>query len=181
MLSFLTTVSRVEQHMLNNTSVINNNDQTTAVAPLIQRNIKSFKHSSSGSKDIISVDSMSELQLLDADVDAAVLQSIVDGSTDTDTTVSVNESTQSSADMISFNSLNDGTSESGHGRALDVTALIALPDVLADLQVKPSDITKVHEHWIGRGGFAKVYKVNYNHHGTLRTCAAKVTNYSDHL
>eukprot|EP00953_Heterococcus_sp_UTEX-ZZ885_P002438 1823-Heterococcus_DN1.PRE.1 len=84
------------------------------------------------------------------------------------------DSNQSSNNTSSADSLNNQVGNStGYGRALDSTALTALPDALASLQVEPSDITKVHEHYIGRGGFAKVYKVNYNDHGTSRICAAK--------
>jgi hypothetical protein len=170
---------RVEQHMLlNNTNTTTNNTKGST---------KSFKSSSGSNKDIISVDSISDLQLLDDDLDAAALQSIVNDSRDTETTVSMNGSNQSSNNnnTMSADSLDTSTNNNtGYGRALDSTAYDTLPDALADLQVNPSDITKVHEHYIGRGGFAKVYKVNYNHHGTLRTCAAKVTTvmmYSVHF
>jgi hypothetical protein len=175
-------MSRVEQHMLkhsNQLAVADGTTSTASVTTLTKRSIKSLK--SSSSKGIFSIDSLTDLQPLD-DVEAAVLQSIVDDSRDTDSTVTMNESDQSSTNTMSADSLNNsgmGSSAIGYGRALDSTALTALPTALANLQVNPSDITKVHEHYIGRGGFAKVYKVNYNDHGTNRICAAKVCNHVD--
>jgi hypothetical protein len=161
-------MSRVEQHMLNNT----HNKQAAAVTTLAKCSFKSLKSSSSGSEDINSVHRISELELPD-DAEAAVIKAIVENSRDTDTTTSM-DSNQSSNVRMSADSLDCAVGNAGHGRALDRTALTALPNALASLQVNPSDITKVHEHYIGRGGFAKVYKVNYNDHGTIRICAAKV-------
>jgi hypothetical protein len=171
-------MSRVEQHMLNNANNnINTNNEAATVTSLVTRSShKALTGDSTSSKGVISVDSVSELQLLDDDVDAIVMKTIVENSRDTDMTTSM-DSNQSSNNTMSADSLNASVGNStGYGRALDSTALTALPDALASLQVEPSDITKVHEHYIGRGGFAKVYKVSYNDHGTNRICAAKVTS-----
>jgi hypothetical protein len=174
-------MSRVEQHMLKHSTTVDTNNQiaitngtapATTVTTLAKRSTKSLKRSSyTANQGIFSVDSMSELQPID-DVDAAVLQSIVDDSRDTDSTVtaSMHESSQSASNM-SADSLDTSTNNNtGYGRALDSIALDTLPNALADLQVNPADITKVHEHYIGRGAFAKVYKVNYSN----KICAAKV-------
>jgi hypothetical protein len=170
-------MSRVEQHMLNNVSNnnTNNNNEAATVTSLVTRSShKTLTSDSTSSKGVISVDSISELQLLDDDVDAVVLKTIVENSRDTDITTSM-DSNQLSNNTMSADSLNNQVGNStGYGRALDSQALTALPCTLASLQVEPNDITKVHEHYIGRGGFAKVYKVNYNDHGTNRICAAKV-------
>jgi hypothetical protein len=155
-------MSRVEQHMLNNT----HDKQAAAVTTLAKCSFKSLKSSSRSSKVINSVHGMSELQLPD-DAEAAVIQAIVESSRDTDITTSM-DSNQSSTNTVSADSLNSSAGNTGYGRALDSTALTALPSALSSLQVDPGDITKVHEHYIGRGGFAKVYKVNYNDHGTIR-------------
>jgi hypothetical protein len=171
-------MSRVEQHMLNNANnnINNNNEAATRTTTLVTHGShKTLTSDSTSSKGVISVDSISELQLLVDDVDAVVMKTIVENSRDTDITTSM-DSNQSSNNTMSADSLNASVGHStGYGRALDSTALTALPDALASLQVEPNDITKVHEHYIGCGGFAQVYKVNYNDHGTNRICAAKVT------
>jgi hypothetical protein len=59
----------------------------------------------------------------------------------------------------------------GAGKVLGLQQYSSLEQALSRLQVLPSSILKLQDTPIGRGGFAKVYKVMLNN---KRVCAAKV-------
>jgi hypothetical protein len=88
-------------------------------------------------------------------------------SLDTQTTQENSAATDSAADSSSSSS----GSSSGFGRELDSRAYSKLATALDQLQVLPSSIRRLQEGPIGRGGFAKVYKVTFEG----RVCAAKVS------
>jgi hypothetical protein len=59
----------------------------------------------------------------------------------------------------------------GNGPILDSGAYTAFESTLAQLQISPDAVVKLQDAPIGRGGFAKVYKVQFNNN----VCAAKVS------
>jgi hypothetical protein len=77
---------------------------------------------------------------------------------------STSTSTASTQQSLSYDDI-------GNGPVLDSKAYTALEGTLAQLQISPDAVVKLQEAPIGRGGFAKVYKVQFNN----TVCAAKVS------
>eukprot|EP00953_Heterococcus_sp_UTEX-ZZ885_P022280 12334-Heterococcus_DN1.PRE.2 len=99
------------------------------------------------------------------------------GSDDSDTSASIlikqhtavaSTSTASTQQSLSYDDI-------GNGPVLDSKAYTALEGTLAQLQISPDAVVKLQDAPIGRGGFAKVYKVQFNN----TVCAAKVVKLSE--
>jgi ABC-type sugar transport system ATPase subunit len=86
-----------------------------------------------------------------------------------------NSGTMSTDIDASYDNSSDNNSvdnDVGIGPTLDITAYNRFESTLAKLQVHASDIVRVDDQAIGRGGFAKVYKVMLKGN---QLCAAKVS------
>jgi hypothetical protein len=112
---------------------------------------------------------------------AATLHNIHTGNTtscdsnqDTDITTDTTTSGSSSGDSSSIGSSSSTTSDHiGTGPQLDMKAYSKFESTLEQLQVHPTDIVRTEDTYIGKGGFAKVYKVELK--GQQQLCAAKVS------
>jgi hypothetical protein len=70
----------------------------------------------------------------------------------------------------------------GNGPALDSAAYRSLESTLSQLQIAPDAVTRLQEAPIGKGGFAKVYKVQRAARSSgdgSRVCAAKVVKLTE--
>jgi hypothetical protein len=107
----------------------------------------------------------------------SVVQSVKDMS-DVSADVSAESQNTSATATTSTDSLSESLSLStgavGYGRSLDNAAYANLASTLDALQIPPAAISIVQDYPIGSGGFAKVYKAQYD--GKL--CAAKVSSNS---
>eukprot|EP00953_Heterococcus_sp_UTEX-ZZ885_P017845 9983-Heterococcus_DN1.PRE.8 len=112
---------------------------------------------------------------------AATLHNIHTGTTsssdsnqDTDSTTDTTTSSSSSGDSSGIGSSSTASDHIGTGPQLDMKAYSKFESTLEQLQVHPTDIVRTEDTYIGKGGFAKVYKVQLK--GQLQLCAAKVVN-----
>jgi hypothetical protein len=102
----------------------------------------------------------------------SVVQSVKDMSDVTaDATLSQDTSATATTSTESLSELSSSSGAVGYGRSLDNAAYANLASTLDALQIAPAAITIVQDYPIGSGGFAKVYKAQYD--GKL--CAAKVS------
>jgi hypothetical protein len=103
----------------------------------------------------------------------SVVQSVKDMSDNSAESQSTSATATTSTDSLS-ESLSLSTGAVGYGRSLDNAAYANLASTLDALQIPPAAISIVQDYPIGSGGFAKVYKAQYD--GKL--CAAKVSSKS---
>jgi hypothetical protein len=98
-----------------------------------------------------------------------------DSNQDTDSITDTTTSASSSSDSSSIGSSSSGSTNDhiGTGPQLDMKAYSKFESTLEALQVHPTDIVRTEDTFIGKGGFAKVYKVILKEHQQL--CAAKVS------
>jgi hypothetical protein len=94
-------------------------------------------------------------------------------SDDSDTSILIKKHTAVASTSTSTASTQQSLSydDIGNGPVLDSKAYTALEGTLAQLQISPDAVVKLQDTPIGRGGFAKVYKVQFNN----TVCAAKVS------
>jgi hypothetical protein len=105
---------------------------------------------------------------------AATLHNINTGTSSSDS----NQDTDTTASSCSGDSSGTGSSSTtsdhiGTGPQLDMKAYSKFESTLEQLQVHPTDIIRTEDTYIGKGGFAKVYKVQLK--GQQHLCAAKVS------
>eukprot|EP00953_Heterococcus_sp_UTEX-ZZ885_P001218 1164-Heterococcus_DN1.PRE.1 len=112
---------------------------------------------------------------------AATLHNIHTGNTtssdshqDTDSITDTTTSSSSSGDSSGVGSSSTTSDHIGTGPQLDMKAYSKFESTLEQLQVHPTDIVRTEDTYIGKGGFAKVYKVQLK--GQQHLCAAKVVN-----
>jgi hypothetical protein len=115
---------------------------------------------------------------------AATLHNIHTGTTtgsdsnqDTDSITDTTTSSNSSGDSSSAGSSSTTSDHVGTGPQLDMKAYSKFESTLEQLQVHPTDIVRTEDTYIGKGGFAKVYKVQLK--GQQQLCAAKVSSTID--
>jgi hypothetical protein len=111
---------------------------------------------------------------------AATLHNIHTGNTtssdsnqDTDSITDTTISSSSSGDSSGIGSSSTTSDHIGTGPQLDMKAYSKFESTLEQLQVHPTDIVRTEDTYIGKGGFAKVYKVELK--GQQQLCAAKVS------
>jgi hypothetical protein len=96
-----------------------------------------------------------------------------DSNQDTDNITDTTTSSSSSGDNSSIVSSSTSSDHIGTGPQLDMKAYSMFESTLEQLQVHPTDIVRTEDTFIGKGGFAKVYKVQLK--GQQQLCAAKVS------
>jgi hypothetical protein len=112
---------------------------------------------------------------------AATLHNIHTGTTtssdsnqDTDSITDTTSSSSSSGDSSGVSSSSSTSSDHiGTGPRLDMKAYSKFESTLEQLQVHSTDIVRTEDTFIGKGGFAKVFKVKLK--GEQQLCAAKVS------
>jgi Protein kinase domain len=94
----------------------------------------------------------------------------------TDVSMTSSASTLLGGSGSSSSSRSTADTDVGNGPALNSAAYRSLESTLSQLQVPPDAVTRLQEAPIGKGGFAKVYKVQRAAHSSddsSRVCAAK--------
>jgi hypothetical protein len=154
-------------------SAVNRMEQRLATAAAAARRVAPLRQSTNIA--IASNRLMLESTLLNAEeqVIAAALHDTVDDSIESlDDIHSVSTTnTAATQQSLSINAMSLSIAATGNGPVLDSRAYRKFESTLQQLQVSPDAVVKLQDTPIGRGGFAKVYKVQFNN----TVCAAKVS------
>jgi hypothetical protein len=154
-------------------SAVNRMEQRLATAAAAATRIAPLRQSTNTA--IASSRLMLENTLLNSEdqVIAAALHDTVDDSIESlDDIHSVSTTnTAATQQSLSMNALSNSVAATGNGPLLDSRAYKKFETTLQQLQVSPDAVVKLQDEPIGRGGFAKVYKVQFN----STVCAAKVS------
>jgi hypothetical protein len=156
-------------------SAVNRMEQRLATAAAAASRVAPLRQSTNIA--IASNRLMLESTLLNAEeqVIAAALHDTVDDSIESlDDIHSVSTTnTAATQQSLSINAMSLSIAATGKGPVLDSRAYRKFESTLQQLQVSSDAVVKLQDTPIGRGGFAKVYKVQFNN----TVCAAKVSTY----